>query len=162
MIGRCNNLKNKDYGGKGVRVFSGWVENRNSFFDWAIANGWKEGLQIDKDIKGDGLLYSPDTCIFVTPKVNSRARKALKKHLFNGNYMGLSEISEKTGINLKTICDRVKAGKSIEDSVRHTDRSQWAGILRLLSNIEIPKMETHQYRTMTDSAYKIIQEIKSL
>jgi len=35
-----------------------------------VGQSWV-GLQLDKDIIGNGKLYSPDTCVFVSPQVNS-------------------------------------------------------------------------------------------
>lgn len=65
---RCynkNNPKYHRYGGRGVIVCNEWVNNFKAFYDWAILNGWEEGLQIDKDIKAhklgkEGLIYSPE------------------------------------------------------------------------------------------------------
>lgn len=81
MITRCYNSNResyKYYGAKGVKICDDWLNNFKAFYDWAISNGWKKGLQIDKDIKGDGLLYSPENCCIVTPKVNIRARKDMQ------------------------------------------------------------------------------------
>ncbi|MCL4419179.1 hypothetical protein M1146_03700, partial [Patescibacteria group bacterium] len=71
MISRCYNHRNisyKNYGYVGVEVCEEWRIDFYSFYNWAIENGWQKGLQLDKDIKGNGLLYSPDNCLFVTRK----------------------------------------------------------------------------------------------
>lgn len=78
MLSRCYNPKAtgfKNYGDKGVTVCSEWRNNFESFKDWALANGWKEGLQIDKDklCYEQGIfpkVYSPTTCLWVTPEDN--------------------------------------------------------------------------------------------
>jgi hypothetical protein len=59
----------------GVTVCDEWKDNPKAFVDWAIANGWQPSLHIDKDILCDekGIhphVYSPDTCQWVTAKVN--------------------------------------------------------------------------------------------
>lgn len=41
----------------------------SAFKMWAEAH-YKDGLHLDKDIKGNGKLYSPETCIFVPRWVN--------------------------------------------------------------------------------------------
>lgn len=83
MKNRCYN-KNfrqyKNYGGRGVRVCRKWKNNFMSFYNWAIQNGWRPGLQLDKDIIPLKLgtannLYSPNTCCFVTQSENIKARK---------------------------------------------------------------------------------------
>lgn len=73
MIDRCYNMRDSDfkyYGAKGVIVCDEWRSNPVLFFEWAIENGWKEGLQLDKDINGTGKLYCPKYCQIVTPKEN--------------------------------------------------------------------------------------------
>lgn len=73
MIGRCYNPSFKNYrwyGAKGVIVCKEWREDYQSFLDWSLSNGWQKGLHLDKDIKGDGTIYSPETCMFVTGKRN--------------------------------------------------------------------------------------------
>lgn len=63
------------YGAKGVTVCEEWKGNPQVFIEWAITSGWKPGLHIDKDIlcKEKGItphIYSPDTCQWVSAKVN--------------------------------------------------------------------------------------------
>jgi len=86
MKARCrskNHASHKNYVDKGVRVCDIWDKNFVSFFNWAIENGWKEGLQLDKDIKANQLgvtpdLYSPERCSFVTASVNNQNRSSTK------------------------------------------------------------------------------------
>ena len=79
MKERCTNPKVHDYpryGGKGITVCEEWYDVR-TFYDWAIANGWKKGLQIDRrDNDGN---YEPDNCWFVTRTVNMNNRECVKE-----------------------------------------------------------------------------------
>jgi len=78
MMDRCYNPNTSTYqwyGERGVTVCDEWKDNPKAFIDWAIANGWQPGLHIDKDVLCDekGIhphVYSPDTCQWVTAKVN--------------------------------------------------------------------------------------------
>ncbi|HGY9608200.1 hypothetical protein [Vibrio harveyi] len=75
MLGRCYSPKDSSYpayGARGVRVCKEW-HCYQTFAEWADNNGYFEGAQLDKDILGDGLLYSPETCKFVTQQENSEA-----------------------------------------------------------------------------------------
>jgi hypothetical protein len=75
MIRRCYQTDHKSYrwyGGRGISVCIEWLEDRAKFFEWALNNGWKEGLQLDRrDNDGN---YTPDNCRFVTAAVNSENR----------------------------------------------------------------------------------------
>lgn len=113
MVRRChdeNDGRFKDYGAKGVVVCNEWRNCFIVFYKWALSNGWQPGLQIDKDIKGNGRLYSPDTCIFVTRKENMRARTCNRFIEFNGETKPLSEWCEKFGMKYTTIRRRLLTG----------------------------------------------------
>jgi hypothetical protein len=73
------------------------------FIEWGIANGWKPGLEIDKDIKAkelgvEPLLYSPERCKFVTVKENCNSRRSNKYLTYNGVTKTIAEWADFTGI----------------------------------------------------------------
>lgn len=78
---RCNNKNHhafKDYGGRGISLSMVW-NNYEVFRDWALANGYEEGLSLDR-IENDGN-YEPSNCRWVTQKIqviNKRIRKSAK------------------------------------------------------------------------------------
>ena len=83
---RCYNPNSKVYcyyGAKGVIMCDEWLNSYRKFYYWCISNGWEEGLEVDKDIKGNGKIYSPESCMIVTHAVNVAAitgrRKASKE-----------------------------------------------------------------------------------
>lgn len=44
----------------------------SNFLNWCLANGYRKGLQLDKDIVDIGnKCYSPDTCVFVSNALNN-------------------------------------------------------------------------------------------
>lgn len=78
---RCYCKTSKDfpaYGAKGVVVCKAWRESFKTFYKWSISNGWRPGLQIDKDIRGSGKMYSPAKCMFVTSLENNRHQSTTK------------------------------------------------------------------------------------
>lgn len=58
----------KYYGARGITVCDEWRHNPDAFIQWALKNGWKQGLEIDRIDNYKG--YSPDNCRCVTHKEN--------------------------------------------------------------------------------------------
>lgn len=80
MIDRCYSPKHngyKYYGGRGIVVCDEWKSNPMSFVRWGGENGYKKGLQIDRE-NNEGN-YEPSNCRFVTPIVNLMNRRPYKK-----------------------------------------------------------------------------------
>lgn len=72
MIQRCENPNHKaykDYGGRGIRVYPEWRKDFMVFQRWALKNGYKEDLTIDR-IDNDGN-YETGNCQFITKSENS-------------------------------------------------------------------------------------------
>lgn len=82
ILSRCLSPRNpdyKDYGGRGIRVCEQWRTDRNSFFHWALSNGWAKGLLIDRiNVDGD---YEPANCRFVTVAVSNTNKRAFQGKL---------------------------------------------------------------------------------
>ena len=72
MISRCSNPHTdnyKFYGGKGGSVCEEWLHSFQYFYDWAVENGYKDGLTIDR-IDSDGN-YCPQNCRWITQSENA-------------------------------------------------------------------------------------------
>lgn len=75
-IARCAYPAVKDYqwyGGRGITVCEEWRTNPASFIEWAMANGWQRGLELDR--KNNDGNYEPGNCRFITHKENCRNRR---------------------------------------------------------------------------------------
>jgi hypothetical protein len=77
MIARCENKKGAqyhDYGGRGISVCSEWRDSFQAFYDWAYANGYEKGLEIDRKDNDGG--YLPENCRWITKvrNVNNTSR----------------------------------------------------------------------------------------
>lgn len=73
MLSRCNNPQDKSYrfyGYKGIKVCDEWLYNSANFEEWALNNGYEDGLSIDRiDSSRD---YSPINCRWISMNENSR------------------------------------------------------------------------------------------
>ena len=103
MRRRCNNPSNASYqryGAKGINVCEEW-NDFEAFYNWAISNGWANGLSIDRIDNSRG--YSPDNCRFVTAKEQSRNRTTNVFITVNGITKLQIEWAEFLGISYSTI-----------------------------------------------------------
>lgn len=118
MKSRCNNQnreKYKDYGARGIKLCEEWEHSAESFCKWALDNGYKEGLQIDR-IDNDGN-YEPSNCRWVSAKQNSRNRRNTVYLTVNGVIKCVAEWCETVNISPYTIYWWVKCkGKKYAES----------------------------------------------
>lgn len=88
MKQRCNNKNNpeyKNYGGRGITICDEWLNDFKVFYDFCMANGWKDGLQIDRT-NNDGN-YEPKNVGFVTSSVNNLNKRVMGKIQYRGVYL---------------------------------------------------------------------------
>lgn len=79
MKTRCYNPKfiyYRNYGGRGITICDEWLNNFKNFYNWAINNGYKEGLTIDR-INNDGI-YEPSNCRWITRAEQNRNQRKIK------------------------------------------------------------------------------------
>ena len=103
MRRRCNNPSSASYhryGAKGIRVCEDW-DNFETFYNWAISNGWADGLSIDRIDNSRG--YSPDNCRFVTIRDQARNRTTNVFITVNGITKLQIDWAEFLGISYSTI-----------------------------------------------------------
>ena len=102
MKGRCDNPKNKNYhryGGRGIKVCEEWSRDFMSFKEWVYANGYQQGLAIDRINVDKG--YEPSNCRLVTCEENSR-------HMVNGRMSQIADLKDKIRILEAQLAERSK------------------------------------------------------
>jgi hypothetical protein len=120
MKHRCFNQNDKRYsryGGRGITVESCWKNDPEAFVEWSLANGWQEGLQIDR-INNDGN-YSPENCRWTNRKVQSRNYSRNKMYWYQDKLLCLQDIWDKGSpvVSRQTLARRLKKGWSVEKAL---------------------------------------------
>ena len=89
MKDRCLNQKSRDfkyYGARGIIVCLEWRNSFETFYQWAISNGYIEGLSIDR-VNNNGN-YEPNNCRWATKSTQSRNQRILQVNNTSG-YKGV-------------------------------------------------------------------------
>jgi len=103
------NSKNyKYYGGRGITICPEWTNDYIVFRDWALNNGYKEGLQIHRENDGN---YEPDSCRWVTRTENLRhTRKTITmeiadeiRDLYKTGNFSMQELGNKYSISKQMV-----------------------------------------------------------
>lgn len=117
---RCTNREDaKYYSLKGVKVFKDW-EDYIIFRQWALQNGYKDGLTIDRiDTNGD---YTPDNCRFITIADQQNNKSNNRYITCNGISHTITEWTRITGLSWNTIDRRLKRGYTPEEALGFKDR----------------------------------------
>lgn len=90
---RCNDPRNKSYvvyGAKGIKIeesFNTFIK----FFDWAINNGYEEGLEIDRIESDKG--YCSSNCRFITKEENNLRNKNINLTIKDVHWIRSDEFS---------------------------------------------------------------------
>ena len=71
---RENSQAYENYGGRGIGICEEWEKDFETFYKWAIENGYREGLSIDRKDNNKG--YNPDNCRWTTRKVQNNNTRA--------------------------------------------------------------------------------------
>ena len=118
MKWRCNSPKSKRhkfYYDKGIKVCQEWQEDFMNFYDWAMANGYKDNLTLDR-INNDGN-YEPKNCRWATITEQNNNQSNNIRIKYNECEYTLSELSRIYNIKRATLYDRIKRGWTIDEAL---------------------------------------------
>ena len=103
------------YKGRGIKVCEEWRNSFQAFYDWAVSNGYRDNLTIDRiDVNGD---YCPENCKWSTAKEQARNKRSNVKLTYHGETRILVEWAERTGIKFSTLWARIFVyGWSVEEA----------------------------------------------
>lgn len=88
-----------------------WRNDFETFYDWAIKNGYKRGLQIDRVDVNYG--YIPNNCRWVTTSVQARNKRNTILVEYKGEAICLQDLANKTGLSRSTLLYRYRNNKPL-------------------------------------------------
>lgn len=113
MKGRCYNKGNSryaDWGGRGIEVCEQWRNSFESFYTWAMANGYQDNLTIDRiDNNGN---YCPENCRWVRQQEQCRNRRSNINITIGNSTRTLMEWCEIFQVDYKTVNARYHRNKN--------------------------------------------------
>ena len=87
-----------------------WFNDFKSFYNWAISNGYEEGLSIERiDVNGN---YSPQNCKWIPRSEQPKNRRCCHFIDVDGEIHTAAEWSRITGLSAETILLRIEKGMS--------------------------------------------------
>lgn len=138
MINRCYNKNDVDhykyYGKRGITVCDDWLNDNTTFFDWAMNNGYRDDLTIDRIDNNKG--YSPDNCRWTTTYEQNKNRSNSLLVTYAGVTKTINEWINDLQLNIpyRIIYTRlVQLGWSVEESF-YTENHVYKGREKLIEN----------------------------
>lgn len=111
MKQRCLNKNQKvfkHYGERKISICDEWKNNFNSFYDWAIRNGYADNLTIDRiDVDGN---YKPSNCRWATTQQQRRNTRSNVFVEINGVKKVLIDWCDDYKIKYTTVLSRIYSG----------------------------------------------------
>ena len=116
MKQRCFNKNNKDYcnyGGRGITICEEWIDPNNgfiNFYNWAINNGYKENLTIERiDVNGN---YEPKNCTWILNEEQANNRRTTNWLLINGERLNVTQAAKKFNVSRTKIYNQFASTNS--------------------------------------------------
>ena len=115
---RCYNKKFPNYeiyGGRGIKMCNEWLNDFTKFKDWALKNGYKEGLSIDRiNVNGN---YEPSNCRWVTMLEQANNKRNNLFFTINGITKTQAQWCKEYNIPVTNVRRRLNSGWSIEKAL---------------------------------------------
>ncbi len=118
MKSRCYSQTDRNfkrYGARGIEICQEWRTDFLKFREWAIANGYQDGLSIDRIDNNKG--YSPDNCRWADRTTQSNNRRTNVFITYHGETHTIAEWAMITGVKSATLASRKAHGWSDEECI---------------------------------------------
>ncbi len=114
MKSRCNDLGNSNYGGRGIRVDSRWVESFPTFLADMGPKPTQDHTLDRIDVEGG---YSPENCRWATSEEQSNNRTDNVYYDVDGQRLSQAQLARSVGLSPSTLNLRLKGGMSVEEAI---------------------------------------------
>lgn len=105
---RCfnsNDASYEHYGKRGITICDEWNHNFETFYYWALSNGYNDELSIErKNVNGN---YCPENCCWIKKSEQAKNKTNTIYATLNGETKRLIEWCEILNLNQKTVYNRI-------------------------------------------------------
>jgi hypothetical protein len=148
MVSRCTDesaTSYSNYGARGVRVCDRWMgaDGLKNFIE--DMGPRPPGLTLERKDNSAG--YSPENCVWATPKQQALNRRDNRLLTFRGETLPVSAWSERVGIGKVTISERLGRGWSVEKALTTP-----VDMRRVPKSMRTDGSTTHATKTLTTDA----------
>lgn len=123
MKQRCANPNKRDfkyYGQRGISVCEEWRQDFWNFYHWAMLNGYKDGLTIERvDYDGN---YEPNNCKWIKATEQQRNMRTNRVFEVFGWRFTLTELCRLYGQPRSTVTDRLDKGQPLLTALKKNGR----------------------------------------
>jgi hypothetical protein len=121
MKDRCYNERVANYGwygGRGIRVCPEWLNSFEEFEQWALENGYKPELQLDRFPDNDGN-YEPSNCRWATRAQQQRNTRQSGKIIAFGEIKAIAAWAEDSRCKVcySTLRTRLLRGWDVQQAI---------------------------------------------
>lgn len=122
MKDRCYNKHNsryKNYGNRGIKICDEWLTDFVKFYSWAMENGYREGLTIERvDVNGN---YEPNNCSWITIEEQQKNKTNSIILDYNGKSLCISEWAKILNIPASKLYRQYHKGLPVEQILKEVD-----------------------------------------
>lgn len=110
----------KNYGGRGITICDEWLNSFENFYIWAIQNGYKDNLTIDRINVNDN--YQPSNCQWVDNLEQQNNRRNNIKIFYSNKTQSLSDWARELKIPYHILYYNTKKGYSLQQIIDKLNR----------------------------------------
>lgn len=105
---RClfeNDERYDEYGGRGIKMCDEWAESFDNFADWALENGYRDDLTIERiDVNGN---YCPENCKWIPRREQACNKRDTIWVDYHGEHIQLRKLCQRLNKSYDTIHNRI-------------------------------------------------------